>query len=299
MHRLKTLLLNIGHAFHEACVCLLLGLRSSLRVGILLRSSLLCLLMFLFTTWLFYAYFQEIGFVSAGIGLFAAAGGVLLGLLPVLPTTTAAGIPGMVTVVAPLINTLLPLLLYAAGLTVVVMGLLYVGLLVLGIRLSLRWVLMDSLRDRALRRYRQLEPAAHSPRGAEGLVRGMRYSVTPWLGLGAGPFLCLLLPVVSGPALVALLCYLNVRFLLPAALGPLAGRDEQLRVLRAQRGALAWFGLLILVIACIPPLNLLTPALLGAGTCHLGYRGLEQVRRNAGALPPAPVSLPPAVPTAS
>src|SRR5690606_41126988 len=64
MHRLKTLLLNIGHAFHEACVCLLLGLRSSLRVGILLRSSLLCLLMFLFTTWLFYAYFQEIGFVD-------------------------------------------------------------------------------------------------------------------------------------------------------------------------------------------------------------------------------------------
>lgn len=136
MHRLKILLLNIGHAFHEACVCLLLGLRSSLRVGILLRSSLLCLLMFLFSTWLFYAYFQEIGLISAGIAFFAAAGGVL-------------------------------------------------------------------------------------------------------------------------------------------------------------------FGLLILVIACIPRLSLLTPALLGAGPCHLGYRGLVQVRHNAGALPPAPVSLPPPVPTVS
>ena len=299
MNRLKTLLSNIAKAFNEAGICLLLGLRSSLRVGILLRSSMLCLLMFLLATWLFYAYFQEISFVSAGIGLFAAAGGVLLGLLPVLPTTSVTGFAGMVNVAGPLISTLLPLLLYAAGLTVVVMGLLYVGMIVLGIRLSLRWVLMDSLRDRALRRYRQLEPAAHSPRGAEGLVRGMLYSVAPWLGLGAGPFLCLLLPVISGPALVALLCYLNVRFLLPAALGPLAGSDEQLRVLRAQRGAMAWFGLLILVIACTPLLNLLTPALLGAGTCHLGYRGLEQVRRNAGALPPAPVSLPPAVPTVS
>ncbi|RMS49278.1 hypothetical protein ALP65_03911 [Pseudomonas aeruginosa] len=54
-------------------------------------------------------------------------------------------------------------------------------------------------------------------------------------------------------------------------------------MLRARRGSLLLFGLLILLLALVPLLNLLLPAVLGGGTCHLANRDLAQLRGEATA----------------
>lgn len=93
--------------------------------------------------------------------------------------------------------------------------------------------------------------------------------------------------------LLLLLAYLNVRFLIPAALSGLASGSEQLQAVARQRGAMTAFGLLILLIAPLPIINLLLPALLGAGSCHLAYRGLLRAELAAGVGETPQVSLPP------
>ncbi|HGJ7710028.1 TPA: EI24 domain-containing protein [Pseudomonas aeruginosa] len=93
----------------------------------------------------------------------------------------------------------------------------------------------------------------------------------------------LLVPLYNGVLLLLALAYLNIRFLLPATLAGLADAGEQLAVLRARRGSLLLFGLLILLLALVPLLNLLLPAVLGGGTCHLANRGLAQLRGEATA----------------
>jgi hypothetical protein len=178
---------------------------------------------------------------------------------------------------------------YAALLAVAIVVVLYAGAVVLSIRLSLRWVLMGRLKTRTRSHYPSLlqrQPATTD------LLRAGRYHLGPWLGIGLGPLLCLLIPVVNGVLLLMLLAYLNVRFLVPTALAGLASGAEQMRVVRVQRGALIAFGLLILMLALVPVLNLLLPALLGGGVCHLAYRGLDRLDAAAGMAPEPQVSLP-------
>ncbi|MBD9485523.1 hypothetical protein IB229_21290 [Pseudomonas sp. PDM14] len=282
---LKSRFLAIGPAFGEAFICLGLALRSSLRPGILLRSSGLCLLMFSLWTWAFYAHFELIAQAAGLLSLFVVYGAAVLGFLPSLGGGASASISGM----AGIGPALAMLVMYAALLTVAMIVVLYVGLIVLSIRLALRWVLMSSLRERALKQYPQL--AQRTP-GDGNLLQAGRFHLGPWLGIGIGPLLCLAVPVLNGVLLLLLLAYLNVRFLVPAALSGLASGAEQMQAVRKQRGATIAFGLLILLLALVPVLNLLLPALLGAGSCHLAYRGLDRLDSPAGAACMPQVSLP-------
>ncbi|UMZ12760.1 EI24 domain-containing protein [Pseudomonas sp. MPFS] len=283
---LKTRCQGITRACGEALTCLALALRSSLRPGILLRSSLLCLIVFGLWTWAFYSNFQLISIVSGAISLFVVYGAAVIGFVPGISGSGGASVAGM-GAIAPALATLL---IYAGLLAVAVIVALYTGMIILSIRLMLRWVLMGSLRQRALRQYPHLQGRTPAP---GNMLRGARYYLMPWLSLGLGPLLCLLIPFVNGMLLMLLLAYLNVRFLSAPALAGLASGEEQLQAIRQQRGAMAAFGLLIFVIALVPVLNLLVPALLGAGTCHLAYRGLERTPSPAGAACVPQVSLPP------
>lgn len=275
---------SIGRAFLEAFVCLGLALRSSLRPGILIGSAGLCLLMTSLWGWLFYAHFEFIAKAAGLIATFVVMGAAALGLLP-----SISGGPATISAMASIAPALALMAVYAALLAVAIVVVLYAGAVVLSIRLSLRWVLMGRLKTRARSRYPSLlqrQPAATD------LLRAGRYHLGPWLGIGLGPLLCLLIPVVNGVLLLMLLAYLNVRFLVPAALAGLASGAEQMRVVRAQRGALIAFGVLILMLALVPVLNLLLLALLGSGVCHLAYRGLDRLDAAAGMAPEPQVSLP-------
>lgn len=275
---------SIGRAFLEAFICLGLALRSSLRPGILIGSAGLCLLMTSLWGWLFYAHFEFIAKAAGLIATFVVMGAATLGLLP-----SISGGPATISAMASIAPALALMAVYAALLAVAIVVVLYAGAVVLSIRLSLRWVLMGRLKARARSRYPSL--LQRQPAAAD-LLRAGRYHLGPWLGIGLGPLLYLLIPVVNGVLLLMLLAYLNVRFLVPTALAGLASGAEQMRVVRAQRGALIAFGLLILMLALVPVLNLLLPALLGGGVCHLAYRGLDRLDAAAGMAPEPQVSLP-------
>jgi|GEM_PF-934335 len=275
---------SIGRAFLEAFICLGLALRSSLRPGILIGSAGLCLLMTSLWGWLFYAHFEFIAKAAGLIATFVVMGAAALGLFP-----SISGGPATISAMASIAPALALMAVYAALLAVAIVVVLYAGAVVLSIRLSLRWVLMGRLKTRARSRYPSL--LQRQPAAAD-LLRAGRYHLGPWLGIGLGPLLCLLIPVVNGVLMLMLLAYLNVRFLVPAALAGLASGAEQMRVVRAQRGALIAFGLLILMLALVPVLNLLLPALLGSGVCHLAYRGLDRLDAAAGMAPEPQVSLP-------
>ncbi len=254
-------------AFREAFICLGLAFRDSLRPGILLRSAGLCALAFGLWTWVFFEYYEQIGTACGVLSLVIIYGGVVLGFLP-----SISGGGGSVASMGSMGGPLAMLVLYVAALALVMFVLLYIGAIVASIRLALRWVLMGSVRKRCMRHYPLLQQRAA---GDRNLLRGARYVIGPWLGLTLGMLVCLLIPLVNGVLMVLLLAYLNVRFLTPAAFSNLVSSSEQLAALKGQRGAIVAFGVLILLLAMVPVANLLLPALLAGGACHLGYRGLK------------------------
>lgn len=270
-------------AFSEAFTCLGLALRDSLRPGIVLRSAGLCVLAFALWTWVFFAYYQKIGIACGALSLFIVYGGAVLGLLPGLGGGTGGSMGGMAGPLAMMV-------MYVAALAVMMVVVLYIGAIVASIRLALRWVLMGAVRDRCLRHYPALQQRASNDRS---LLLGVRYVLGPWVGFTFATLVCLLIPLLNGVLLILLLAYLNVRFLTPAAFASLVSSGEQLRALGGQRGAMLAYGVLVLLIAVVPVLNLLLPALLAGGACHLGYRGLNRAQTPAGVVSAPQVSLPP------
>ncbi len=274
---------NTLAAFAEAFKCLGLALRDSLRPGILLRSAGLCALAFGLWTWVFFEYYEQIGIGCGALSLFIIYGGVVLGFLPSLSGGGGGSMGGMAGPLAMLV-------MYVAALALILFVLLYTVAIVATIRLALRWVLMGKVRKRCIRHYPQLQQRAERD---SNLLHGVRYVLGPWLGITLGTLVCLLIPLLNGVLLVGLLAYLNVRFLIPAAFSSLATSNEQLGALADRRGAILAYGLLIFLIALVPVLNLLLPALLAGGACHLGYRGLNRTQSPAGAASAPQVSLPP------
>ncbi|MDF5795059.1 EI24 domain-containing protein [Pseudomonas aeruginosa] len=136
------------------------------------------------------------------------------------------------------------------------------------------------MKEQVRQRYPRLAPASGE---RISLWRAAGFRLAPWLGVSGSILVGLLVPLYNGVLLLLALAYLNIRFLLPATLAGLADAGEQLAVLRARRGSLLLFGLLILLLALVPLLNLLLPAVLGGGTCHLANRGLAQLRGEATA----------------
>lgn len=277
---------NTLAAFAEAFKCLGLAFRDSLRPGILLRSAGLCALAFGLWTWVFFEYYEQIGVACGALSLFIIYGGVVLGFLPSL----SGGGGGSVASMGGMAGPLAMLVMYVAALALILFVLVYTVAIVASIRLALRWVLMGAVRARCIRHYPELQQRAERD---SNLLHGVRYVLGPWVGITLGTLVCLLVPLVNGVLLVLLLAYLNVRFLIPAAFSNLATSNEQLGALAERRGAILAYGLLIFLIALVPVLNLLLPALLAGGACHLAYRGLNRTHSPAGAASAPQVSLPP------
>lgn len=282
---IKRVLKAIPPAFREAFICLGLAFRDSLRPGILLRSAGICILASVLWTWVFIHYYEQIAIGCGALSFFIVYGGVILGFLPGLSGGGGGG-GGMAGMAGPLGM----MVMYVAALALIMAVVLYAGAIVLSIRVALRWVLMGKMRERCIRHYPALQQRAA---GDKKLLLGVRYILGPWIGFTLGTLACLLIPLVNGVLIILLLAYLNVRFLTPAAFASLVSSSEQLEAINGQRGAMLAFGLLILLLALVPVVNLLLPALLAGGACHLGYRGLDRSHSPAGVAPAAQVSLPP------
>lgn len=143
---------SIASAFGEAMICLTLALRSSLDLGVVARSCGLCLLAFGLWTWLFYAQFEVIAQLAGLLSLFIVMGAAVLGVVPGLSGGGGATLSGMGGI-APALGMLV---VYSGLLTLAMICTLYIGLIVVSIRLALRGVLMNRLRERALRQYPRL-----------------------------------------------------------------------------------------------------------------------------------------------
>lgn len=270
---------SVVQAFREALICLALGLRESLRLGVLLRSSGLCLLVFAFWSWVFATNIDLIAVAAGLLSLFVTYGGLALGFIP---HSGGSGLPGIP-------QALGALLLIATAMTVALILILYSGSIVLTIRIALHWLILGRVRKHTLKRYPKL---LERPLQPGDLLLGTRYHLGPWMGLSVGTLLCLLVPVLNGTLLLMLFAYLNVRFLTPAVLSGLSPGAEQLTLIASRRGSMTAFGVLILLLALVPVVNLLLPALLSAGTCHLCYRALNTAQAATGTAPSTPVSLP-------
>jgi Etoposide-induced protein 2.4 (EI24) len=120
------------------------------------------------------------------------------------------------------------------------------------------------------------------PRAPYSLI----YSVTNVAKTGALavclglPFL--LIPVANVVLLFVLFGYLNVRTLVNEALDGLATRDEQRQLIRCARLRMIFLGTLLGGAPAIPVLGLMTPAWIGAATCHLFLRELTRLRADTG-----------------
>jgi hypothetical protein len=151
------------------------------------------------------------------------------------------------------------------------------------VRIAVEFLLMPVIRKTVEKHY-----PPFPPRPPYSLI----YSVTNVAKTGALAVLLglpfLLIPVANVALLFVLFGYLNVRTLVNEALDGLATRDEQRLLIRRARLRMIFLGTLLGGAPAIPILGLMTPAWVGAATCHLCLRELLALR-NA-----PPTSAPPA-----
>lgn len=278
-HRLKRTFIAIRSAAREAGVCFALGLKDSLHPGILLPSIWLSLLVTLIGTGLFVYFFTDILKLCGYAALFTALSVANFALLPTLATTSS----NVVFVPDPfaLFNAfagMVQLVLYLAAYTGIFFVILFCACVLLGIRLGAPRVLLPSVRKRLGAGY-GMTLSTGAP--TDSLWSAANRSLPTWLGISGWTMACLLIPVYNGVLMLLGLLYLNIRFLLPAAIKGWSDGAEQLQVIRARNGTLLLFGLLMALLALIPVLNLLLPGVLCAGTCHLGCRALRQASNQA------------------
>ncbi|AOY01978.1 EI24 domain-containing protein [Jeongeupia sp. USM3] len=163
----------------------------------------------------------------------------------------------------------------AAGLITVVqyvLGLIsFVLATLLVARVILEMVLMGQVQSVVLRRYPSLQGLVQRPWRAD--VRDLLGNLSTLI---AGTLLCLCIPLIGAALLVLLNAYLNVRGLINDAFDGVASAEQQRTFIRQQRGQMLLAGLLLAGLALIPFVGLLMPGVLGATTCHLGFRWLER-----------------------
>lgn len=277
---------GLRRSFQESLICFTLALRTSLHPSIILRSCFLCLLVFGLVTWLFVAKFSTIAILAGLIALYIVTGGAFFGIIS---GSAAGGASGMVAGLS--IFAMAPVYawvaMYTAALGAGLIVAAYFILIVLGIHLTLHFSLTDSLSTLAGKHYPPFEQHAPASNGQHSLP----ISRSSWWGSPIAIILYLCIPVVNSIILLSLLAYLNVRTLVPITLRERVDKQEQRQIIMHQRKAMIFFSLLLLPVACIPVLNLLLPALLGAGTAHLAYRGMQFIRTAAGSQCECQVSL--------
>lgn len=278
---------RIGRAFADAGYATGMGFKGAWRPAVLWRSAVIALIAGSVALWLFVRHWEVAQwFVLAFVPLLLVSFG-LTGLQDSharfsAPATTAGGID-LTGGAMDLLHGLSGLAHAAAALALAVAcGLLLCGLL-LTLLLSSRW-LWPAVMRRA--RDRQAELASAAPPVDGGAWRMLR-RVLLALVMSQLIYLAAMFVPHLGLLWFPLLAYLPVAWIAERALRGVASRVECEAVLRRERGAFALFGLVALASACVPVLNLLTPAWLAIGAARLSLRALAEVRAEAAIHAPA------------
>lgn len=270
----------VAHAVADALYALGAGFRDALRPSMLVRSAGIAALACTVTLWLFWQHWNvaEIFMVvfmpvmmlgfgttgaqsSAGPGMAAATTGGL---------DLAGGI-GQLAHGAGALAHAAGALAFAA-----LCGFLLCGLL-LTLFAARRLLLPEAVR-RARIRYPALQPVAEAPAAwTRRLWIAVRW-IVPVLALTQLIHLAAVFVPHLGFLWLLLLAYLPVAFLAAQSLRGVATAEERSAVLRRQRGGFAILGLAVLASACVPVLNLLTPAVFAIGTARLSHRTLANLR---------------------
>lgn len=266
-------------ALRDALVSALLGLRDGFSLRMIAFSlGLWAGALLLWTAILVFAWTQVKAFAA-----FVTAWS-LLGVFRLFPTWLPASAQAKITGVplAEGANSLLGPITFGTS-TWIVLVLLILIAVYATVRIAVEFWLMPVIRKVVEKHYPPFPP--HPP-------YSLLYSVTNVAKTGALavvlglPFL--LIPVANVVLLFVLFGYLNVRTLVNEALDGLASREEQRVLIRRARLRMIFLGTLLGGAPAIPVLGLMTPAWVGAATCHLYLRELAQLRADEKKVQPAP-----------
>ena len=259
----------------DAFTCAALGLRDGLSPRLILFSVSL---------WFGAAALWAILLVVAWAPIKAAAGFLtawaLLGLFRVFPTWLPAGAQAKLTDVP--LSTGADALLgpFFTGATWVVLVLLILTAVMLTVRLAVEFWLMPIVRAQVLKTYPPFP--SHPPFSLLAPFANLAKMGVLAVVIGVP---CMIVPVVNVVLAFTFFAYLNVRTLVNEALDGLATRDEQRAIIRSARGRMVIVGLLLSAAQTIPFVGLMSPAWIGAGTCHLCLRELQRLRMARSPLP--------------
>jgi hypothetical protein len=256
-------------SLREAFTCALLGLRDGVSLRIIAFSLGLWLgTCVLWSAIIFFAWAQvktAAAFVAAWslLGIFR----IFPNWLPASAQEKIAGVP-----LADGANALLGSVAFGTITSIVLI--LLIGIAAYAtVRIAVEFWLMPIIREVAEKHYPPFPPRA---------PYRLLYSVTNVAKTGALAVLLglpfLFIPVANVVLLFVLFGYLNVRTLVNEALDGLASRDEQRVLIRRIRVRMVLLGTLLGGAPAIPILGLMTPAWIGAATCHLFLRELARLR---------------------
>lgn len=253
----RPLLRRWALASREAGVCLGLGARDAIRPRLLLPSILLIFVATAIMIWVYYSAPVEIAGVSGIMGLCAVLGGGV---------TWAGG--GMGSSINGLAFIQLAWLLILIGAASVIF---YVLLFAFGTLCLVLLALPVTMLPRAVQ-----QALRHYPEPFAGLPDNMAFSGTQlakqigWILLIL--LVCFLLPLASWFVLLTIMAMLNLLLLYAAASRALPETRLTLLAVRWRWRPMLLIGLLLLVLALIPFLNLLAPALMCSTMMHLACR---------------------------
>lgn len=277
----------MAHAGQGAAFALGMGLKGALRPSTLLRSAVIAVFAGTLALWLFVRHWEVaqyfvIAFVPMLWASFGLTGAQAEHARFSTPATTAGGFDlagGAMDLAHGLAGVGHAALALALA---VVCGLLLCGLL-LTLTASCRWLLPE-----AVRRTREKQPTLLPV--AEGVARNVvlhvALRIVGVLLLSQAIYLAAMFVPHLGLLWFPLLAYLPAAFLAKRALHGLASAAERDAMVKRERGALLLLGLIALIIACVPVLNLLAPAVLVTGSTRLAHRSLADLRTET-LLPPA------------
>ena len=254
--------------FHDAFTCSALGLRDGLSPRLLLFSVGLWFGAATLWTIILVVAWSQVKAVAAFVTAWA-----LLGLFRVFPTWLPASAQAKLTGVP--LSTGADALLgpFFTGATWIVLTLLVLTAVMLTVRLAVEFWLMPLVRAQVLKHYPPFP--AYPPFSLLSPFTNLAQMGLLAVVIGLP---CMLIPIVNVVLAFAFFAYLNVRTLVNEALDGLATRDEQRAVIRHSRVRMAVVGILLSAAQMIPFVGLMSPAWIGAGTCHLCFRELRRLR---------------------
>ena len=276
MDRIKGFFRALSAGVREASLCFALGLRESLAPRLLLPSAGWCLLVSCICGYVFYVNFAAICEFCGWLSAFAALGVANFAILAPASATPSIGMGVDPLAFFNLGVGVLQLALYIAAFFTAMMVMLFLGLLLIGLRLVIHLGFFQKVRACVQQRYPGV--AADCRATSRTPWREARYGPARWLGLSRWTLASLLIPLYNGALIILSLPFVHMRLLLTPAIGGCADAREQLAIAKAARVRILFLGLFNMLLACVPVLNLLLPATLSASACHLYMRALAEQR---------------------